>query len=384
MVGEGDHIQDFPHPLIETSHTDEHGESFTLPMPTATQNQATLLDRLGRPLRDLRISVTDRCNFRCPYCMPAEIFGERYQFLPRVELLTFEEIRRLTQIFAGLGAVKVRLTGGEPLIRADLPRLVGMLSGVEGIQDVAMTTNAYLLSKYARPLREAGLQRVTISLDSLDVDVFKQMNGRSFSTEPVLEGIRAAEDAALTPIKINCVVQRGVNDHTLVDLARRFKGTGHIVRFIEFMDVGTINGWDLSQVVPSKEVVQMINAQFPLEPAEASYRGEVAQRYRYKDGSGEVGMIASVTQPFCGDCTRARLTTDGKLVTCLFAAGGKDLRGPLRDGASDEEIRNIVLGTWSKRTDRYSEERTEETLKDPERAKGSKGQRKIEMYQIGG
>lgn len=354
-------------------------------MPATKRTAETqTLDRFARPLHDLRISVTDRCNFRCPYCMPAEIFGERYRFLPKVQLLTFEEIARLARIFVDLGVRKIRLTGGEPLIRANVIELVGMLASIEGMEDFTLTTNGYLLKRYAKDLKRAGLQRVTVSLDSLDDEIFRKMNGRNFGTRPVLDGIAAAEAADLRPIKINCVVQRGVNDHTVVDLARRFKGTGHIVRFIEFMDVGTLNGWDLSQVVPAREVVDRIAAEFPLEPLEPNYRGEVASRYRYRDGSGEIGVIASVTQPFCGDCTRARLSTDGKLVTCLFASGGKDLRGPMRNGASDTELRDLIAQRWHNRVDRYSEERTNETRDDPDRAARLRARPRIEMYQIGG
>ncbi|MBI2965657.1 MAG: GTP 3',8-cyclase MoaA [Chloroflexi bacterium] len=346
----------------------------------STENRAAVHDAFGRPLRDLRISVTDRCNFRCPYCMPAEVFGERYQFLPRAEILTFEEIARLAGVFSRLGVVKLRLTGGEPTIRADLPRLVAMLAAIGGIEDLTLTTNGYLLAKLAQSLRDAGLKRITVSLDSLDEEVFKRMNGRNFGTQPVLEGIAAAEVAGLSPIKINCVAQRGVNDHTIVGLVRHFRGTGHIVRFIEFMDVGTLNGWDMKQVVPAEEIVSRIDSEFPLRQIPPAYRGETALRYRFVDGSGEIGVIASVTRPFCGDCTRARLSTDGKLVTCLFAAGGKDLRGPMRSGASDDDLRDIILGVWSRRRDRYSEDRAGLVAAGA----GPANRRKIEMYQIGG
>jgi cyclic pyranopterin phosphate synthase len=338
-----------------------------------------LLDRLGRPLRDLRISVTDRCNFRCTYCMPAELFGDHYEFLPREQILSFEEIERLVRIFAGLGALKLRITGGEPLLRHRLPDLVGRLARVEGVEDIALTTNATLLPRQAADLASAGLRRVTISLDSLDDEVFARMNGDRLSVSRVLEGIAAAERSGLSPIKINCVVQKGVNDHTLVDLARRFKGTPHIVRFIEFMDVGTRNQWDMTKVLPAAEIVALIGAELPIEPASANYRGEVAKRWRYRDGQGEIGVISSVTQPFCGDCSRARLTTEGKLVTCLFAADGTDLRGPLRRGASDGEIRAIIARVWRDRRDRYSEEREE--LLQVEDAKRAE---RIEMYQVGG
>ncbi len=344
---------------------------------TGRKTDSLVKDKLGRPVRDLRISVTDRCNFRCPYCMPAEIYGERYQFLERSELLDFEEIARLAAIFAQLGVNKLRLTGGEPLVRNGLERLVGLLSGVDGIDDLTLTTNGYLLAQQAQALKDAGLQRITVSLDSLDEEVFKAMNGRNYGTERVLEGIAAAEKVGLSPIKINAVVQKGVNDHTVVDLARHFKGTGHIVRFIEYMDVGNLNGWKMDQVTPASEIVATINAEMPLEPVEANYLGEVANRYRYADGSGEIGVIASVTQPFCGDCTRARLSTDGKLFTCLFASRGADLRGPIRDGASDDQLRDVIAGIWRLREDRYSELRTEFTGLES-------APRKIEMYQIGG
>ena len=307
--------------------------------------------------------------------MPAEIYGERYKFLPRESLLTFEEITRLAGVFAGLGVVKVRLTGGEPLVRADIDSLVGMLAGVDGIDDLTMTTNGYLLSQFAARLKDAGLQRITVSLDSLDDEVFRQMNGRNFGTDRVLEGITAAEKAGLGPIKINAVVQRGVNDHTIVDLARFAKDHGHIVRFIEYMDVGTLNGWKMEDVVSADEIVERIGAEMPLEPVEANYRGEVAMRYRFKDSAGEIGVIASVTKPFCGDCTRLRLSPEGQIVTCLFAASGTDLRAPIRSGASDEEIEQIVRQVWGLREDRYSEIRTMFT---------DEPRRKVEMYHIGG
>ncbi len=339
-----------------------------------------LIDTLARPLHDLRISVTDRCNFRCTYCMPEEIFGEKYKFLPRAEILSFEEIERLVGIFTGLGARKLRITGGEPLLRVDLPDLLARIAQVPGVEDLALTTNATLLPRQAAALAEAGLRRVTISLDSLDEDVFSQMNGGKLSVARVLEGVEAAERAGLGPIKINTVVQKGVNDHTLVELARHFKGTGHIVRFIEYMDVGTRNAWDMNQVLPAAEIVERIGAELPLAPAEPNYRGEVAKRWRYQDGQGEIGVIASVTQPFCGDCTRARLTTEGQLVTCLFAEKGVDLRTPLRNGSSDAEIRDLIVATWRKRSDRYSDERQE--LLQIEGVKPSR--RRIEMYQVGG
>ena len=328
-------------------------------------------------MRDLRISVTDRCNFRCPYCMPAEIFGESYQFLPREEILSFEEIHRLARISVELGVNKIRITGGEPLLRTQLPVLIGMLAGIPGLDDLTLTTNGYLLPQQAQRLKDAGLKRITVSLDSLDQEVFKVMNGRGLGVDRVLQGIEAAVAAGLSPIKINAVVQKGVNDHTVVDLARHFKGTGHIVRFIEYMDVGNRNGWKWEQVVPAAEVVERIDAEMPLEPADSNYRGEVANRYRYRDGTGEIGVIASVTQPFCADCTRARLSTDGKIYTCLFASRGVDLRDEMRAGASDDQLRDLLTKVWGLRTDRYSEERTE-------LAPDQNDRRKIEMYQIGG
>ena len=337
-----------------------------------------ITDLFGRPLRDLRISVTDRCNFRCPYCMPAEIFGEAYEFLPKDEILTFEEISRLASLFVNAGVNKLRITGGEPLLRVDLSKLIGQLAAISGADDITLTTNGYLLAQQATQLAEAGLDRITVSLDSLDDDVFKQMNGRGFGTRRVLDGIGRASEAGLNPVKINAVVQKGVNDHTLVELARHFKGTGHIVRFIEYMDVGNRNGWKLDEVVSAAEIVAMIDAELPLEPAEPNYAGEVANRWRYRDGSGEIGVIASVTQPFCANCTRARLSTDGKLYTCLFATDGVDLRGPMRRGASDADLAEIIAGAWRVRRDRYSEERTEMTEAE------AAARTKVEMYHIGG
>ena len=334
-----------------------------------------LLDRFRRPLRDLRISVTDRCNFRCPYCMPAEIYGDRYQFLPRESLLTFEEITRLTRILVKLGVVKVRITGGEPLVRAEIDKLISMLARTPCIEDLTMTTNAFLLSQFAGKLKDAGLRRITVSLDSLDDAVFRHMNGRNFGAERVLEGIEAADRAGLRPIKINAVVQRGVNEHTIVDLARFAQERDYIVRFIEYMDVGTLNGWKMDDVVPADEIVARIDAEMPLEPVEANYKGEVALRYRFKEGEGEVGVIASVTKPFCGDCTRMRLSPEGQIVTCLFASSGNDLRTPLRDGATDDEIEDIIRGIWGLRDDRYSEIRTLFT---------DEPRKKVEMYHIGG
>jgi cyclic pyranopterin phosphate synthase len=336
------------------------------------------VDTLNRPLRDLRISVTDRCNFRCTYCMPAEIFGEKYEFLPRADLLTFEEIERLVRVFADLGVSKLRISGGEPLLRHDLDRLITQLATVDGISDIALTTNATLLPRTAEKLRKAGLGRLTVSLDSLDEAVFRQMNGDKLSPEQVLEGIAAAETAGFQHLKINCVVQKGINDHTIVDLAKHFRGTGHILRFIEYMDVGTRNDWDLRQVMSCDEIVDAIGSEFPLQALAPNHVGEVAKRWEYVDGSGEIGIVTSVSKPFCGDCSRARLTTDGNLVTCLFANSGTDLRGPLREGASHAELLELVSGVWRVRTDRYSEERGAMTAE----ARQDRG--RMEMYQLGG
>ena len=342
----------------------------------STQSPIQLGDAFGRPLRDIRISVTDRCNFRCPYCMPAELYGDAYEFLPRSEILSFEEIERLARIFVDLGVAKIRLTGGEPLVRAHLPELVERIAAIDPGLDLALTTNGALLAPVAKDLAKAGLHRITVSLDSLDPAVFAQMCGRdNVHPDVVLEAIDAAAEAGLTPVKINCVVQRGINDHTIVDLARHFRGTGHIVRFIEFMDVGTLNGWDWSQVVSANEIIELISAEVPLEPMGANYVGEVAKRWRYVDGSGEIGIVSSVSQPFCGDCSRARLSTEGKLITCLFAADGLDLRGPMRAGASDDELKALVAGCWTTRRDRYSEQRSELTIRP---------KRRVQMFQVGG
>jgi GTP 3',8-cyclase len=330
------------------------------------------LDTFGRPLRDLRISVTDRCNFRCVYCMPKEVFGHDYRFLPRRELLSFEEIERVSRVFVGLGVHKLRITGGEPLLRRGLEELIGRLAAL-GDLDVTLTTNGALLQQKAEALADAGLTRITVSLDSLDDEVFRAMNDVDFPVARVLAGIDAAAGVGL-PVKVNVVVKRGLNEDSVLEIARRFKGTGHIVRFIEFMDVGATNGWRMDDVVPAAEIVRTIGAEFPLEPVEADYRGEVAQRYRYLDGDGEIGVIASVTQPFCGDCTRARLSADGKLYTCLFALRGHDLRAVLRSGATDDELDDTIRAVWERRTDRYSELRTEKTS----------ALRKVEMSYIGG
>lgn len=346
----------------------------------AVEAVATTTDTFGRVLRDLRISVTDRCNFRCPYCMPAEIYGATYAFLPKAEILTFEEITQLARIFVGLGVRKLRLTGGEPLLRRDLPLLVRMLASIEGVEDLALTTNGRLLPRLAAELKSAGLHRLTISIDSLDDEVFKVMSGDRAGVRSALDGIEAAERAGFGPLKLNCVVQRGVNDHTILDLARHFKGRGHILRFIEYMDVGTLNQWNLADLVPAEEIAERIGADTSLRRAAPNYAGEVATRYVYADGEGEIGIIASVSAPFCGSCTRARLTTDGRLLTCLFAATGTDLRGPLRDGASDAELRDFITGIWTRRSDRYSEERAARI----DESGAVRSGRKLEMYQLGG
>ena len=331
-------------------------------------------DSLGRPLRDLRISVTDRCNFRCTYCMPKEIFARDFEFLQREELLTFEEIAQLARHFVALGVEKIRLTGGEPMLRRDLERLVELLARTRGLRDLTLTTNGSLLTREkAQALKDAGLTRITISLDSLDDRVFRAMNDVQFPVGRVLEAIEHASAAGLTPLKIDVVVRRGVNDAGIIDLARYFRGTGAIVRFIEYMDVGTTNGWRIEDVVPGAEIVEMINREWPIDPVQPEYFGEVAQRWRYADGAGEVGVITSVTQPFCGSCTRARLSADGKLYLCLFAATGHDLRRPLRKGATDEELMELIRSIWRPRDDRYSEVRSEMT-----------GAKKIEMSHIGG
>jgi cyclic pyranopterin phosphate synthase len=330
-------------------------------------------DIFRRPLRDLRVSVTVRCNFRCVYCMPKEIFGKNYVFLPQSEVLTFEEIARLVKIFVELGVQKVRLTGGEPLVRRDVERLVGMLSPLGDI-DLTLTTNGSLLAAKAKALASAGLKRITVSLDSLDDETFKRMNDVDFPVQRVLDGIAAAEAEGLTPIKVNMVVRRGLNEDSVLPMARHFRGSGHVLRFIEYMDVGTSNGWRLDDVVPAREIIASIDREFPLEPVEPAYRGEVAGRYRYKDGAGEIGVISSVTQPFCADCTRARLSADGSLYTCLFATQGHDLRKLLRAGASDDDLRVAILAVWAARDDRYSELRSADT----------KGLKKIEMSFIGG
>ena len=342
-------------------------------MPTEAQPPA-VSDRLGRPLRDLRISVTDRCNFRCPYCMPKEVFGRAFRFLPRDQILSYEEITRTVRLLAELGLHKIRLTGGEPLLRADLPALVRMLHEAAPDLEIALTTNGARLTELAPDLAAAGLSRVTVSLDSVDDDIFRRMNDVDFPVARVLEGIDAAADAGLGPVKINAVIHRAVNDGAVLNLARHFKTSGHILRFIEYMDVGHSNGWRLHDVVPGGEIVRRINATWPLRPVDAAYRGEVARRYRYADGVGEIGVITSVTQPFCGNCTRLRLSADGKIYTCLFAARGTDVRTALRDGSTDDAVRAFLHRVWGAREDRYSELRSEQT----------EGLSRIEMSYIGG
>jgi len=336
--------------------------------------EGPVADTRGRPLGDLRISVTDRCNFRCVYCMPKDVFGRDYPFLPHSELLTFEEITRVARVFVGLGVRKLRLTGGEPLLRRKLERLIEMLRGLDDDLDITLTTNGALLARKARDLRAAGLSRVTVSLDSLDDATFRAMNDVDFPVAQVLEGIDAAAAAGLAPLKINMVVKRGMNEQSIVPMARRFRGSGHVVRFIEYMDVGATNGWRMDDVVPAREIVERISAEMPLVQADPHYRGEVAERWVYAQGGGEVGVIASVTQAFCRDCTRARLSTEGKLYTCLFANEGFDLRELLRGGGDDEALRRAVAAIWRQRADRYSEIRTANTARAP----------KVEMSYIGG
>ncbi|MBW8010385.1 MAG: GTP 3',8-cyclase MoaA [Chloroflexi bacterium] len=333
-----------------------------------------ITDTLGRPLTDLRISVTDRCNFRCTYCMPKKIFGHNHQFLPKDDLLTFEEIERVTRSMVGLGVQKVRLTGGEPLVRREIEKLIGMLAKIPGLKDIAMTTNGTFSLEKVQALKDAGLERITVSLDALDDAVFKALNDVDFPVQNVLDWIDACDQAGVAPIKINMMVKRGVNEDDILPMARYFRGKGHILRLIEFMDVGRTNGWRLDDVVSSAEIVEKINAELPLEVVKSSYRGEVANRYRYVDGSGEIGVIASVTQPFCGDCTRARLSANGQIYTCLFAVQGHDLRALLRDGGTQDELIEAISSVWRQRADRYSEIRSSQTADLP----------KIEMSYIGG
>ncbi|MBU6468940.1 MAG: GTP 3',8-cyclase MoaA [Betaproteobacteria bacterium] len=334
---------------------------------------STLVDQLQRPLQDLRISVTDRCNFRCTYCMPRAVFGHDYPFLPRPDILTFEEITRVSQIFSNLGIRKIRLTGGEPLLRKNLEQLITQLASLNNIE-IALTTNASILAKKAKALKEAGLNRLTVSMDALDNPTFQLMSDADFHVEDVLKGIEEAHKVGFEDIKVNCVIKRGVNDHALLDLARYFKGTAVTVRFIEFMDVGSTNNWQPKEVIPAQEMRDTLHALFPLEPVPGSYLGEVARSYRYQDGSGKVGFITSVTQPFCQHCTRIRLSTDGKLYSCLFATTGQDIRTMLRSGASDNELQQAITRIWQQRNDRYSEVRQIE----------SRNRKKIEMSYIGG
>jgi cyclic pyranopterin phosphate synthase len=352
--------------------TDARAPTLAAAAPRVTPT-GLLADSLGRSLRDLRVSVTDRCNFRCVYCMPKDVFGRDYPFLPHGDLLTFEEIARLARLFKAHGIEKVRLTGGEPLLRRNLERLVEMLAAI-GSLDLTLTTNGALLARKARDLKAAGLNRVTVSLDAIDDGIFRAMNDADFPVAKVLEGIDAAADAGLAPVKINMVVKRGMNEREILPMARRFKGSGHVLRFIEYMDVGHTNGWRMDDVVPSAEVLRIIGADLPLAPVDPNYAGEVAERWRYADGAGEIGVISSVTQPFCRDCTRARLSTEGKLYTCLFATQGFDLRALLRNGSSDERICDTIAAIWLQRGDRYSEIRSEHTTALP----------KIEMSYIGG
>ena len=339
--------------------------------------EAQVRDRLDRPMRDLRISVIDRCNYRCPYCMPADVYGEGHAFLPRAHWLSPGEIRRVAAMFVQLGTNKLRLTGGEPLLRKDIHEIVAGLASLDGVADLALTTNGSRLAEHAEELKRAGLKRITVSLDSLDPAVFAEMSGHRGDVATVLGGIEAARSVGFAPIKVNVVVERGRNDHAVLDLLEHFRGSGVIVRFIEYMDVGTLNRWQASQVVPSKELLQRIEARWPVEPLASNYRGEVAERYRFRDGSGEIGFISSVSAPFCGDCHRARLSADGTLYTCLFASAGTDLRGPLRAGASDADLCGLLQNVWRNRADRYSELREELRRKQA-------GADRVEMYRMGG
>ncbi|MBH52518.1 MAG: GTP 3',8-cyclase MoaA [Chloroflexi bacterium] len=335
-----------------------------------------LLDTYKRPLRDLRISVTDRCNFRCPYCMPAEIYGYSYKFLNKNQILSFEEIERVAKLFVEIGVNKIRITGGEPLVRADIHNLIHPLSKIDGLNDLTMTTNGYLLPSMARKLKDAGLERITVSLDSLDPETFKEMNGRNFEPETVMLGIDEAIKVGFKPVKINVVVKKGVNENSILPLIRKYKGEDHILRFIEYMDVGTLNEWKKEHVITADEIVKIIQKEFPIEPIGENYIGEVASRYRFKDGNGEIGVISSVSVPFCSTCTRARLSTDGKLYTCLFSNIGHDIKTLLRSDKSDEKLKDFIAKLWGARDDRYSEIRS--SLSTPTK------KTKVEMYAIGG
>ncbi len=339
------------------------------------ETNSQILDTLSRPIRDLRISVTDRCNFRCTYCMPKEVFNSDYEFLRRDDLLSFEEITRISKVFATLGVKKIRLTGGEPLLRKNIAILIEQLSKIDGIEDISLTTNGVLLTEnIAQQLKDAGLKRITISLDALDDETFKAISDVSFNVDKVLDAIDIADSVGLSPVKVNMVVKKGINQHAIVPMAKHFHGSEKLLRFIEYMDVGSTNDWQMNDVFSAKEIINEINRELPIEPADANYKGEVAKRWRYKDGGGEIGVISSVTQPFCQSCTRARLSAEGKLYTCLFATKGKDLRHLIREGADDNHISEVISAIWKKRSDRYSELRTSETVLLP----------KVEMSYIGG
>ena len=339
------------------------------------EKKSTITDKLSRPIKDLRISVTDRCNFRCTYCMPEQIYGHRYKFINKSSLLTFEEIITITEILVEMGVQKVRLTGGEPLLRDKIEDLISPLANIPGIKELTLTTNGYLLPKKAEKLKRSGINRITVSLDSLNNEIFKKINGRNVDVSKVLTGIEAAEKAGFSPIKINCVVERGINENSILEMAEYFKEKGHILRFIEFMDVGTLNQWNLDKVVSAKEIVKIINSKMPIEPMAPTYFGEVASRYQYKDGSGELGIISSVTQPFCGNCTRLRLSPEGNLYTCLFSNAGTDVRKLLRSNKNKKELKSLIKKTWLARKDKYSIDRS---------SNPNKSTKKVEMYHIGG
>ena len=337
--------------------------------------QKPVTDQLSRPIRDIRVSITDRCNFRCVYCMPKEFFGSNHAFLQRAELLTFEEIERVIRAFVANGVKKVRITGGEPMVRRNLPELIGRLSAMDGVEDLSMTTNASLLSTAAaQELKNAGLQRITISLDAIDNDVFSAINDVKFPVKRVLQGIENAKSAGISPIKVNMVVARDMNENEILPMVRQFRGSDIILRFIEFMDVGNTNEWQMNKVISAREIIDLIDSEFPIQPVSPTYRGEVAKRWKYKDGKGEVGIISSVTEPFCGTCNRARLTAEGKVFTCLFATDGFDLREQIRRGVDGEELKDVIASLWSKRNDRYSELRSQISSVKP----------KVEMSYVGG